>query len=526
MNTTLGRRTFLGAGAGLLAAPAIAQPTRVLKVVPQANLTSIDPIWTTANITRNYGHMVYDTLYGIDQQFVARPQMAAGHLVEDDGRRITITLRDGLLFHNGEPVRAADAAQSIRRWMARTAYGLKLRDVLDEVAAADDRRIVLRLKKPFPLLFQGLGQVSGACFIMPERVAQTDAFKQIDDATGSGPFVFKKSEFNSGSLVVFERNATYVPVDSGTPSLIAGPKRVFFDRVEWQIITDAATAAAALQQGEIDWFEQPPPEIQELLARNRNIAIELIDSLPLSAVMRLNHLHSPFNDKMMRQAILPAIEQSDYMSAVVGTDPANYRAGVGVFTPDTPLVNMAGMEALMSPRSIDRAKALLRAAGYTNQPIRLIGPTDILAPAALTQVAADMFRRLGMNMDFALSDWGTVIQRRTSRESVDKGGWSVLCTASSSFDQADPAAHSMIRGNGLAGWPGWPTIPRLEALRDAWFDAPSLEAQRAIAADIQTTALDEVSYIPLGSYYGKTALRRNLTGRVSGLMLLWNLRRA
>jgi len=524
----LRRRSFMagaGAAAAALARPSIAQPVPVLKSVPQANLTSIDPIWTTANITRNYGHMVYDTLYGIDQGFAAQPQMAAGHVVEDDGKRVTITLREGLLFHDGEPVRAADAAQSIRRWTARTPYGLKLKEVLDEVSAADDRRIVFRLKKPFPMLFQGLGQVSSACFIMPERVAQTDAFKQIDDPTGSGPFVFIKSEYNTGSRMAFARNTKYVPVPGGEPSLIAGPKRVFFERVEWLIIPDAATAAAALQRGEIDWFEQPPPEIQELLARNRDIAIELIDKLPLGAVMRLNHLHPPFNDKKMRQALLPAIDQADYMSAVVGTDPANYRAGVGVFTPDTPMFNDAGMEALTAPRSMERARALLKEAGYTNQPMRLIGPTDILAPTALTQVAADMFRRLGMNMDFALSDWGTVIQRRTSREPLDKGGWSVLCTASSSFDQADPAAHSMIRGNGLAGWPGWPTIPALEDLRNAWFDAPTLEQQKAIAAEIQRTALDEVSYIPLGCYYGKTALRKNLTGRVPGLMLSWNLRR-
>jgi len=522
----LRRRSLLAAaGASALARPAIAQPARVLKSVPQANLTSIDPIWTTANITRNYGHMVYDTLYGIDQSLAPQPQMAAGHLVEDDGKRVTITLRENLRFHDGEPVRAADAAQSVRRWMQRTAYGLKLRDVLDEVAAADDRRIVFRLKKPFPLLTQALGQVSGACFIMPERVAQTDPFKQIDDPTGSGPFTFIKSEYNTGSRMAFARNERYVPVATGTPSLIAGPKHVHFDRVEWHIITDAATAAAALQRGEIDWFEQPPPEIQELLARNRDIAIELIDELPLGAVMRLNHLHPPFDNKKIRQALLPAIVQEDYMSAVVGTDPANYRAGVGVFTPGTPLVNTTGMEALLSPRSIERARTLLREAGYTNQLMRLIGPTDILAPAALTQVAADMFRRLGMNMDFALSDWGTVIQRRTSREPVEKGGWSVLCTASSSFDQADPAAHSMIRGNGTAGWPGWPTIPELERLRDAWFDAPTLEDQKRIAAEIQRVALDEVSYIPLGSYFGKTALRKNLTGRVPGLMLSWNLRR-
>jgi len=536
MSVSLRRRTFIAsAGAGALAAPvlapmglarpAIAQPARVLKAVPQANLTSIDPIWTTANITRNYGHAVYDTLYGIDQSFEPHPQMAEGHVVEDDGKRVTITLRPGLFFHDGSPVRAADAAQSIRRWTQRTAYGLKLKEVLDEISAPDDRRIVLRLKRPFPMLFRGLGQVSGACFIMPERVAQTDAFKQIDDATGSGPFSFKKDEFNSGSLMVFERNPRYAPVAAGTPSLIAGPKQVHFDRVEWHIITDPSTAGAALQRGEMDWYEQPPPELQELLQRNRNIAVELIDNFPLSGVMRLNHLHSPFNDKKMRQAILPAVDQTDYMSAVAGTDPADYRVGTGVFTPGTPLVNEAGLEALTSPRSIDRAKELLREAGYTNQPMRLIGPTDILAPSALTQVAADMFRRLGVNMELALSDWGTVIQRRTSREPVDKGGWSVLCTASSSFDQADPAAHSMIRGNGTAGWPGWPSIPKLEELRNAWFDAPTLDEQKRIAVEIQRIALDEVSYIPLGSYFGKTALRRNLTGRVPGLMLLWNLRR-
>jgi len=521
------RRIFLATGATALAAPALAQPAaaRVLKVVPQANLTSIDPIWTTANITRNHGHMVYDTLYGVDATLTPQPQMAAGHLIDNDGKRVTITLRDSLAFHNGEPVLARDAAASIKRGMARTAYGQKLQDALDDVSAPSDTQIEFRLKKPFPLLFHGLGQVSSACFIMPGHIARTDPYKQIDDATGSGPFSFKKSEYNSGSLVVYERNPRYTPRPTGTPSLIAGPKHAHFDRVEWQIITDAATAAAALQRGEIDWFEQPPPELQDLLKRNANISIELIDELPFCGLLRLNHLHPPFNDKRTRQALLAAIVQSDYMSAIVGPDPAGFRTDVGIFTPGTPMANTAGLEALTSPRSTDRAKSLLRDAGYTNQPMRLIGPTDILAPAALTQVAADMFRKIGMNMDFALSDWGTVIQRRTSREPLDKGGWSALCTASSSFDHADPAVHAFIRGNGNAAWPGWPSIPKLEHLRDAWFEAPTLATQQALAAEIQRTALDEVAYIPLGAYYSRTALRKNLTGRVPGIMLLWNLRR-
>ncbi|GAA0579415.1 ABC transporter substrate-binding protein [Craurococcus roseus] len=528
------RRALLASAAAATAAAglprfAVGQPAgaRTLRMVPQANLTSIDPIWTTANITRNHGFMVYDTLFGMDAGFRAQPQMAEWARTEEDGRAVTIALRTGLKFHDGEPVRAADCVASIRRWMKRNPTGQKLESVVDSLEALDDRSFRFRLKRPFPMLIKGLASPTNpVCFVMPERVARTDPFQQIRDATGSGPFRFKADEFNSGSLVVYERNPDYVPVPNGEPSLTAGPKVARFDRVEWRIITDAATSAAALQSGEIDWFEQPPPEIQELLKRNRQIAIERIDPLPLTGILRFNHLHPPFDDKRMRQALLPAVDQADYMAAVVGADPSLYVTGVGFFTPGTPMASDAALGPLTGPRSIDRAKALLREASYANQPIRLIGPTDILAPAAMTQVGADMFRRLGVNLDAALTDWGTVVQRRTSREPVERGGWSVLYTAFSSFEFLDPAAHTPLRGNGTAAWPGWPTVPRLEELRDAWFDAPDTEAQQRICREMQEVAMDELPYIPVGAYVSNTALRRNLQGRVPGFAIFWNIGRA
>ncbi len=530
----MNRRDLLRATAAAGAASAFprfatAQPAqnRVLKMVPQANLTSLDPIWTTANITRNHGHMIYDSLYGTDAQFRPQPQMAEGHVIEDDGKTVTITLREGLKFHDGEKVRAQDAVPSITRWMKRNPFGQKLATVVDAVEVVDDRRLRFKLKRPFPLLFKALGQVSNSpAFIMPQRLAETDPFQQVREAIGSGPFKFKADEFNSGSLVVYERNADYVPVSSGTPSLTAGPKVAYFDRVEWNIITDASTAAAALQTGEIDWYEQPPPEIQMLLRRNRQIAIEPIDPLPLTGILRFNHLHAPFNDKKMRQAILPAISQEDFMQAVVGTDSSIYRTGVGLFTPGTPLANDAGMAALSGERSIDRAKALMREAGYTNQLMRLIGPTDILAPSAMTQVGADLVRRLGFNADIALSDWGTTVTRRASREPVDRNGWSMLFTSFSSVDFVDPAAHFPMRGNGANAWFGWPTVPKLEELRDAWFEAPDLAAEQALAREMQTVAMEELPYIPVGAYLSITSLRRNLTNRVPGLALFWNIRRS
>ncbi len=527
------RRNLLMAGAGMGAVAAlprfaIAQPAaaRVLKMVPQANLTSLDPIWTTANITRNHGYMVYDMLYGMDDQFRPQPQMAEGHVVEEGGRRVAITLRSGLKFHDGEAVRAADCVASLARWMKRSPIGQKLETFVDALEADGDRRIVFRLKQPFPLLLSALAQVSNSPpFIMPERIARTDPFQQIREVVGSGPFRFVPGEFNSGSRVVYERNPEYSPTPVGTRSLTAGPKVVHFDRVEWHIIVDASTAAAALQTGEIDWYEQPPPEIQMLLTRNRNVVVEAIDPLPLVGIMRLNHLHPPFNNKKLRQALFPAISQADFMSAVVGPDPSLYFDKVGVFTPGTPLANDAALEPLTGPRSIDRAKELMRAAGYANEPMRLIGPTDILAPAAMTQVGADLVRRLGFNADIVLSDWGTTVTRRASREPVDKGGWSMLFTSFSSFDFVDPAAHFPLRGNGAGAWPGWPTIPKLEELRDAWFLAPDLAAQQRIAREIQEVAMDEVPYIPVGAYLSMTAQRRDLADRVKGFALFWGIRR-
>jgi ABC-type transport system substrate-binding protein len=250
------RRTIIAASAAatLLARPSlvVAANSRVLKLVPQANLSILDPVWTGANVTRNHGYMVYDTLYGRDADFRPQRQMAAGELVEDDGKRVTITLRDGLSFHDGAPVLARDAVVSIRRWMKRNPYGQKLAGVTDVVEAADDRHIVFRLSRPFPQLLEALSVIGSPCFIMRERLALTDPFKQVTDPTGSGPFRFKADEYDSGSRVVYERNAAYVTRLDGAVSFTAGPKRVFFDRVEWQVITDSATAAAALLQNEID----------------------------------------------------------------------------------------------------------------------------------------------------------------------------------------------------------------------------------------------------------------------------------
>jgi peptide/nickel transport system substrate-binding protein len=530
------RRNLLQGGTAALAAAggglprfALAQGSRArtLKFVPHANLAVLDPIWTTAYITRNHGLMCYDTLFGVDGKFQPQPQMAEGIALEDDGKLATITLRADLRFHDNERVTAKDAVASLNRWMKRSPMGQWLGGLTEELVALDDRRLRYRLKKPFPLLATALGTICAPIpFIMPERLASTDPFQQVREVVGSGPYRFKADEFNSGSLVVYERFAGYAPTTAAGQGLLAGPKVAHFDRVEWTIITDAATSAAALQSGEIDWFEQPPPEIQQLLKRNRNVKVEPINPLPLSGIMRFNHLQPPFDRKEIRQAFLPAVSQEDSMIAVVGTDAENYKTDVGVFTPGTPLANDAGLDLLTGPRSIDRAKQMLKDAGYKNELIRVLAPTDIATPAALSNVMGDMMRRIGVNLDFVQMDWGTAVQRRASREPLDKGGWSVLCTAFDSFDFLDPAGHFPLRANGAGAWFGWPNVPKAEELRAAWFEAPDLDAQKKVGRELQQVAMDEVIYVPLGSYLQNTGLRRNLEGRVVGPPLFWGIKRS
>ncbi|BDG71018.1 ABC transporter substrate-binding protein [Roseomonas fluvialis] len=516
------RRPLLATLAAALAHPTLAQPAaaRTLRFIPIADLGPIDPIVTTTYITRNHAYLVWDTLYGLDARYRPQPQMAAGHTVEQDGRLVRITLRPDLVFHDGTQVRARDAVASIRRWSTRDGLGQTLLAETDALSAPDDATIQFRLKRPFPLLFDALAKTSPpVCFIMPERLAQTDPAVPVREAIGSGPYRFLADERVSGARVAYARFDGYRPREDGTPSGTAGPKRAWFDRVEWSVIPDASTAAAALQNNEADWWEFPTPDLLPLLRRRPELAIENPDPAGFLGVLRFNQLHAPFNDPAMRRALLPAVGQPDFMQAVAGTAPGAWTEGVGFFPPGSPSASDAGMAALLGPRDPRAARAAL--AGV---PVTVIGPTDYPNVQALTEVGADLLRRAGARVDYAPSDWATVVQRRANRGAPAQGGWNMLFTFFSGVDFLNPAVHLMLRGNGAAAWPGWPTAPRVEALRAAWMQAETA-AQPQLAREAQEAAFEELPYIPLGQFFQPTAFRRELSGMLQGPTVFWNIQR-
>jgi peptide/nickel transport system substrate-binding protein len=527
------RRAFLKsvAGAGTLtaasglAAPAISQriAASTLRLVPHADLANFDPIWTTAYIARNAGLLVWDTLYGMDNKLQPQRQMVESENVSPDGLTWTFRLRAGLKFHDGEAVLAKDAVASINRWAARDSMGQMLKAIENELVIVDDHTFRWALQKPYPKMLLALGKIgTPCCFVMPARIAATDPFKQINEYVGSGPMRFIKGEWKPGAQAVFEKFADYVPRQEPA-SWLAGGKHIESDRIEWAVIAEPATAAAALQSGEVDWLELPLPDLLPTLRKNRNLIVDIADPLGNIGTVFFNHLFPPFNDVRARRAILMALSQEDYMRAYVGNDDRMWKPLPGYFTPGSPLYNEEGGEILKGRRDLDAAKRLLAESGYRGEPVTSMAAQDTANHKAWGDVTADLLNRLGMHVDYAAVDWGTVVARRAQKSPPGQGGWQIFHTFFFGVDCVDPTSK-IIRANGDKAFFGWPNIPQVEAEVAAWYEARTLDEERAIARRLNKAALENAIYAPLGVFLQHQAWRKSVTGVAQGpLPFFWNV---
>src|SRR5713101_6183328 len=463
-------------------------------------------------------------LYGVDENLQPRRQMVEAEEVTADGLTWTFRLRPALTFHDGEPVLARDVVASIARWEARDNMGLMLKAIENELAAVDDRTFRWKLKKPFRKMLVALGKIgTPSCFIMPARIAATDPFKPINDYIGSGPMKLVRNEWVPGARAMFEKFSGYVPRQEQA-SWTAGGKRMLLERIEWITMPDPATAAAALQNGEVDWWETPLADLAPLLRKNRNVAVDIKDPLGNIGSFRMNHLYPPFNDVRARRAILMAMSQEDYMRATVGDDGTLWKPLPGFFTPGTPLYTEEGGDILKGKRDFDGAKRLLAQSGYSGQPVTCLVAQDQPITKAQGDVTADLLKRLGMNVDFAAIDWGTVGARRAMKTAPGQGGWQMFHTWHSGADCINPAVAIGVRASGEKAWFGWPNAPEVETQVTAWYEAKSLDEEKAAIGRLNKAALDSVVYAPTGFFLGYQAWRRNVTGVVKGpLPFFWGV---
>jgi peptide/nickel transport system substrate-binding protein len=380
----------------------------------------------------------------------------------------------------------------------------------EEVSATSDKVIRFRLKRAFPLLRDALAQVY--CAIMPERLATTDAMTQLKEVVGSGPVRFVASERIPGQRVVYEKNEKYVPRKDGVPSFNAGPKIVYVVRVVWNFIPDPATALAALTQGEIDWWENPSIDLVPVLKQTKDITVTVKDRTGEIGCLRFNHLYPPFDNPAICRVVTEAIDQKEVMEAVAGADPSLIRTDVGLFVPGTPMASTVGVGITRGPKDYEKLKRDLAAAGYKGEKVVILAASTIPGIWAEAQVASDTLKKIGLNTDFQALEWGTVVQRRASQEPIDKGGWNIFYTYLGGFSNISPASNISIQSSGKAGsWFGWPSDPKMESLREAWFDAPDLAAQKKIAEEMQVEFWQNPPQAPLGMYDQPTAFHNYLT---------------
>jgi peptide/nickel transport system substrate-binding protein len=512
----------------LAATGALAQPlpeTRILRVVPNADLQTLDPINTTAGVVQSHAHMIYDQLFGRDAEQRPRPQMVREHSVSPDGLVWRFTLRDGLAFHDGAPVTAEDAVASLRRWAARDPHGRQMLAITQSLAAEDPRTIVWRLTRPYALMLDALSKPAGNMpAIMPARVAATDPFQNITDTTGSGPFIFVREEWNPGARVVYRRNPNYIPRDepaSGT----AGGKRALVDRVEWLNIGNPQTAALALIQGEVDFVETPGVDFLPMLQR-RGVRIVRLNALGFQGMIRMNHLHPPFNDPRAREALLYLANQEETLQAMF-PDASLYRVCHAFFVCGSPQETSAGVPPRVG-LDLERARRLVRESGYDGTPIVIMNPTDNTFLNAATLVLAQQMQQAGFRTDVQAMDFAAMAGRRPNRNPPAQGGWHIGLTFWNGLGASDPVGNVPMQASCERAWPGWPCDAAHQALIDAFPYAATQAERTRILEELHASAYRVLPYVPFGQWFLPVAHSPRLSGvqGMPGIIVMWNIQKA
>jgi peptide/nickel transport system substrate-binding protein len=513
------------AATAALGAPAVhaQKDPQTLRFIAEANLTVLDPIWTTAYITRNHGYLVYDTLFGTDENSQIKPQMVDRTTVSPDGMKYTFTLRDGLKWHDGQPVASEDCVESLKRWGKRDRFGQLLMAHTANIVPIDQKTFTLELAERFGPVLEALGKPSSNVpFMMPARIAATSADEPVKEIVGSGPFKFARDEAQPGEDVVYLRNPDYIP-RAEVPSGSSGGKNAYLDKVIWRYIPDPWEAAEVLAAGQVDWWQDPPLDFIPKIEQNPDLQTFLFDSLGVQGWLRPNWLHPPFNNRKARQALLHMMDQVTYLAWAIGQS-QYYRACPSVFACGGPYETRIGAVPLVE-HDLARARELVKESGYDGQPIVVLQVNDRTFLNAAAVVTRQRLESIGFKVILKAMSWSANLVARTRKEPPDKGGWNLLHTFWQAEDVINPAVHFGISGAGPRSWFGWPDIPQLETLVSDWAAATNEAKRQQLADEVQRVALNEVPYVPWGQWLQPTAFRKSVRGVLKfAAPVFWNVK--
>lgn len=535
MSILINRRRFMQVTSAAVTGAAVSSPTflwaqntdaKTVRMVV-GDLQIYDPIFSTSDSTQFHGYAIYDTLFSLDDDLVSQPQMVGEWSVSDDKKNYEFTLRDGLSWHDGTPVKAADCVASIKRWGQVDPSGILLLERSANIAARDEHSFTITTKEPFGLVADLLANAAGqACFIMREQDALRSAKEQVTANIGSGPFKFNAELTKPGARVVYDRNEAYVP-RSEPASGYAGGKVVKVDRVTWENITDSQTAVAALTAGEVDLLLAPPADLYPVIEADPSLQLGPLSKSGSDFYARINFLQKPFSNIKARQALLHLVDQQAFQQ-IIAPDGKLGGSVKSLFGNETAYTNDENTGWYKEGGNSEKAKQLFQEAGYAGEKVLILAPTDWRESNSAAQLLANSLQKIGVNAVLAPMTWSELAARRANKGSVDDGGWSIFITNASDFSFSNPVGSSFFLANGEDAWFGWPKSDEFEALRAKWPDAATPEDRKKLARDMQAVWWDFVGAVFLCRSLRASAWRSNLKDVIATpaeWLVMWNMQK-
>jgi peptide/nickel transport system substrate-binding protein len=463
-----------GALLAALAVAGTAEAQTTFRVVNHSDLKILDPIWTTAYIVRNHGYMIYDVLFALDGNLEIKPQMVDKWTTSPDKLTWTFTLRDGLEFHDGTPVTAEDVVPSLKRWAARTPYGQLLWTKVADVKALDPKTFQIQLKAPTGIMLQALSQPSGAPSSCPRRWPRPIPSSR----STTTPARARSSSSRTNGSPARRRSTSGIPSTSRGRAGLRPGRRQDRQARAGRMGGDPRPADGDQRpdQGRDRHDRDAAARPLKMMEASPDVKLVNLNKWGNQYVFRFNHLFKPFDNPKIRQALLYAFNQKDFLDGVIG-DPRYYKVCKAMFMCDTPYASTKGFDDKFES-NFAKAKELLKEGGYDGTPVLLMHSSDLQILANLAPVAKQLMERAGMKVDMQSMDWSTLVSRRARKDPPDKGGWNAFLTSSASVDIVDPLANTYINAVGENAWFGWPTDPELVKMRAAFADEPTTPSAR------------------------------------------------
>lgn len=527
---TITRRTLMKSTLAVGAAFAVPSTLRAQDKKPvrmiMNDIQIFDPVFTTSLYTMNHAMAIYDTLFALDAHRVPQPQMVSKWNMSEDKRTYTFELRDGLSWHDGTPVTAADCVASIRRWGQVHPSGQLLLERAESITATDDKTFTIMLKEPLGLMIDILAATGQPLFMMREQDAKLPATKQVTTNIGSGPYKFNAELTRPGSRIVYGRNEQYVPRDEPS-SGFGGGKIAKVEQVIWENISDPQTALAALQAGEVDFWLEPVADLFPAIERSDTLVLDTMGGNGSDWVVRVNFLQPPFNNVKMRQALLHLIDQKAFLS-LLSPDPKLGRTVTSMFGTGSPYSNGANTDWFKEGGDLEKAKQLISESGYAGEKVLILDPTDWREGDLASQLLASVLQKAGINVELAPMTWSELAVRRDKKVPVEEGGWSTFITTYSDFELGNPMSTPLFLMNGERAWYGWPKNDEYEALRAKWPDTETLEERKKLAREMQRVWWDHVGVAYLCQTSAPAARSKSLVDMImspSPERAIWNMRK-